>query len=769
VKFDKDGHVVSPDGSVLASGEPYAPLEQVDVWPQTKVTKEEFISGMLNNPLLGESLRRLGSCDHVLHAKKSIPLDVTIMDPHHQEEEDQINDVLDVQQTILFEVWDTDAMNKDFLGEAWLPPLNTFGKRGKDIVLPLQKVNYSEDADNGPSREDPKKEIIDDGKDPNKKITGELFVSVSWDYPVFKDLALYTDLKAWLSEDVKIEDKVVPDGQPNMWAGRTRTDAIKERYVDLKSLAEEMVDTDGQLKQAFFQEFPNKHWDKTEIAALNKFFREHVDVREDVRDRAAIQEKLHSGTLTMKITEARWLRRADAKKFRDCDPAVTVWIRNDHQMAWRKKPLFRTKTISNDRNPKWDITFRKQIATGSYEARYKLPEEGWMAEVKKAVRSRKQNRYLEEDRTMAMVKRFGKEGLKVKFADNSGAHSSAYTQAQGSLGDNHRVEVLIGDNIREFKAKLTAACHKEKEFWKGRNDEYAARYADIKIGFRHLVMVFVPSVKVQKLYAQKLHEGEEYKRAYKQAMEDPSNWQPLDPSRSFAQYTQFSFGRSQQPTLLRVVEASEAYKAQNLRYKLYDEEMNKRIWQDTNERAKCAGWARYQHEADDSSIEWRPAFISRAHEEGSKHFEAKWVFEPSKLVLDKKNNKPNAPLVEEEPSRQMKERLHVLLGPRIPKFEDEVHEEHEDLLAQAKMLRSSGKSDWDIEAILNKLLTDRWEEKKRNGTAAERPPPPPITVDVIRLYLQRKEAQEVEKADKHTNANKAAMMSGSNKSGGPGI
>merc|ERR1719317_452186 len=372
---------------------------------------------------------------------------------------------------------------------------------------------------------------------------------------------------------------------------------------------------------------------------------------------------------------------------------------------------------------------------------------------------------------MAMVKRFGKDGLKVKFTDASGAHPNAYSQAgQGSsLGDNHRVEVLIGDNIREFKAKLTLACFREDQFWKGRNnDDHAARYADIRIGFRHLVMVFVPSVKVQKLYAQKLHEGEEYKRAYKQAMEDPSNWQPLDPSRSFAQYTQFSFGRSQQPTLLRVVEQSEAYKAQNLRYKLYDEEMNKRIWQDTNERAKCAGWARYQHEAD-QSIEWRPAFISRASEDGSKQFEAKWVFEPSKLVVDKKTNKPNAPLVEEEQSRQMKERIDVLLGPRIPKFEDEVHEEHEDLLAQAKMLRSSGKSDWDIEAILNKLLTDRWEEKKRSAPAlAERPPPPPITVDVIRLYLQRKEAQEVEKADKHTHATKAAMMSGSTKPGGTG-
>merc|ERR1719401_1600323 len=118
------------------------------------------------------------------------------------------------------------------------------------------------------------------------------------------------------------------------------------------------------------------------------------------------------------------------------------------------------------------------------------------------------------------------------------------------------------------------ACSKEAGHWQakvGENSEIAERYANIEVGYKHLVMVFVPSGKVQRLYAQRLHEGQEYNRAYQEAWNDPSSWQPLDPARSFAQYPQFGFGRKQ-PIALRIVEATDAYKVQNLRYKVFEQE-----------------------------------------------------------------------------------------------------------------------------------------------------------------------------------------------------
>merc|ERR1712196_594773 len=47
---------------------------------QNWVTREEFISCMMQSPLLGETLRRLGATDHVFEKKKPIALDVTILD-----------------------------------------------------------------------------------------------------------------------------------------------------------------------------------------------------------------------------------------------------------------------------------------------------------------------------------------------------------------------------------------------------------------------------------------------------------------------------------------------------------------------------------------------------------------------------------------------------------------------------------------------------------------------------------------------------------------
>jgi hypothetical protein len=118
--------------------------------------------------------------------------------------------------------------------------------------------------------------------------------------------------------------------------------------------------------------------------------------------------------------------------------------------------------------------------------------------------------------------------LKVKFSEGP-------SQSAPDAGQNHKIEVFLGDSVREFKAKLTRACETEAKFYKqskGADSPEAQKYDEVTIGHRHLVMVFVPSPKVQRLYAMKQHEGQEYKLAYQQALVDPSSWQPLDPARS---------------------------------------------------------------------------------------------------------------------------------------------------------------------------------------------------------------------------------------------
>merc|ERR1719199_2206694 len=114
---------------------------------QTIVTREEFISCMMHSPLLGETIRRIGASDHAFHPKRPIALDVSIMDPHHLEEDDLFQDAIDVQQSILLEVWDADPLTQDFLGECWIPKLQTLTSQKKDFVFALKPADFSDDAE----------------------------------------------------------------------------------------------------------------------------------------------------------------------------------------------------------------------------------------------------------------------------------------------------------------------------------------------------------------------------------------------------------------------------------------------------------------------------------------------------------------------------------------------------------------------------------------------------------------------------------------------
>merc|ERR1712087_608372 len=83
-----------------------------------------------------------------------------------------------------------------------------------------------------------------------------------------------------------------------------------------------------------------------------------------------------------------------------------------------------------------------------------------------------------------------------------------------------------------------------------------------------------------------------------------------------------------------------------------------------------------------------------------------------------------------------------ILAPRCPVIDAYVHPEHAELLEQARTFRSIGKSDWEIEVMLNKSLDDKWNDKKPAEQANR---PPRITVDTIRNFLQRKDAVDASK------------------------
>lgn len=656
----------------------------------TKVTKEEFINCFLNSTVLGEALRRMGSSDHRFHSKRPMQLDVTVVDPHGDQDEKEAEFAMNVHQSVLIEVWDDDTFKKDLLGEAFLPPLGELGHQPRDIVLPLKMPDYTDESEHGPSRPNKTKETM--SKD--IVVTGEVYVKVHWEYPLY----------------VK-----TPDG---------------------KCVPKEALSNPDK-----------KH--PLEIPA---------------NDRAKQNEMMNTGRLTLTIDHAKNLRRSDARQGRDCDPQVHVWLRNDIMGKWWQKPLKKTATVKNNRNPKWAHEVLVQdIMQGDYENRFPPKDHSRFEDVKQMFRTKTQKRHASEERDLLAVKKFG-DGLKLKFGARLGRNP----------GENHRVEVFVGDTVREFKAKLTEACQRECQTWEsqGKQNPEAERFRDVKIAAEHLVMVFVAPSSVYSLFAQGLKDSAEYKRAYALAVQDPNNWEPLDPTRTFDQYNpRFAFGKPEPapPVALRVVEATEKYKLVNLRYKQFDDERKAKLVTELNDPESCFGWAKYTHEGDilprsaetdasataeSKSFEWRPALIFTVKKENATASATSAATEPSSASSSAPTNPPasasNAaastettsfkvswlvkPSVDAEPV--ILDRSSVLLAPRMPKLDHFVHPKHQELLKQAPGLRAIGKSDYQIEAMLNKII----EDQSRPGTGVDKAKmsstkPPRLTVAIIRAYM----------------------------------
>lgn len=114
-------------------------------------------------------------------------------------------------------------------------------------------------------------------------------------------------------------------------------------------------------------------------------------------------------------------------------------------------------------------------------------------------------------------------------------------------------------------------------------------------------------------------------------------------------------------------------------------------------------------------------------------YKVNWVFQP--LTKDS-DILPKTQL--DQNGRHEMRKEDVLLAPRCPKVDAYVHPDHAELLEQARTFRQIGKSDWEIEVMLNKSLDDTWANAhKEPGTQDIGSKPPRITVDIIRNFLQR--------------------------------
>eukprot|EP00971_Amphidinium_carterae_P320135 6363702-Amphidinium_carterae.1 len=121
---DGFGNVTTQEVTLDMDGD----LDNKMMLARTAITKDEFLSCFLSSPLLAEPIRKI-SCaplrpddSRVLPTRgQGIRLDVVIALYDEGTEEGEIMEMMNVQQSILLEVWDQDADADDFLGEAWLP------------------------------------------------------------------------------------------------------------------------------------------------------------------------------------------------------------------------------------------------------------------------------------------------------------------------------------------------------------------------------------------------------------------------------------------------------------------------------------------------------------------------------------------------------------------------------------------------------------------------------------------------------------------------
>jgi len=701
---------------------------------QMCISKSEFVNCLITSPLLSETLRQLSTGDN---STKGVPtgaplkLEVTIADPSQDEADDDILDSLNVRQSVLLEIWDRDAgsLQDDFLGECWLPPLSSIGHRTKRLVLTVQTAS----TDPGSTRPEQVSSIAGGllGKAVSKKAQhlkaeGNLTVEVSWKMP---------------AEDV-------PD-------------------------LPESATLEQRVKQA---------------------------------------EQLHTGQLKLKIVKASNLRSADSNKLKSggCDPYVTMYVRNDaisasdapsgavEKGAWgfdehgwhqnqvnkKHKQFMVTKVKKGTRSPVWDEEQEFVLQTGAFERRV---HSAYHLHMSTNAAQRRQDDY----NRAVLGGKDTKEELRIVF--NSSASDDKDAKKKNEVGSKHKVQVYMGENMHQFKDKVVQACKEERDIIlqscpkrpvkdsRGRmkdepdmsklNQEMLKKLTQLEgfirnCSYRHVVMVFVPSTDLHRLFKQQKQsvtgiQSYEYRRLFEQEQNDPSSWQPLDPVCPFSHYQYlYSFGRTQQR--LRISDATDQYRQSNNRLRLFEQQQKQYAdrLEDLNSEQKCFGYAQYVHEDDFETTEWRPVEVFRQTGGTKKKFQVNFVHTPllqRKAVPDDRTSSPTVgpgqlqtatlppppPAVETSGKIEVDEDS-VVLAPANPKILMTQHTEHKELLARAKVLKDRGMEDAKIVKALNDELNRSFAKSRQEDQSQQIVRPPALTLSDVQAAVKQSEDAELE-------------------------
>jgi len=429
-------------------------------------------------------------------------------------------------------------------------------------------------------------------------------------------------------------------------------------------------------------------------------------------ERAQQQEQMHTGKLQIKIIKAEGLRAADVIKKNGSDPYVLVYVHNDAYSqpgeGWKTtltgvhEHVFQTSVKKKTVDPVWNETSEPIfLKTGAFEKR---------THQARSVAVTKRQTVAKEDKQAAAILSDSTDELRIFFGDRT---------KSGQEGGRHDIQVFSSDTIHEFKSKVLLACADEAR--SERDSTKRATYANLKLGYGDIVTVFVPSEALQNLITRGHTNTHEYTRLMKVEPQDPSRWEPLNPSCAFSQYSkQFVFGSSR-CVRLRVHEATAEYRTLNPRYRRFEAQQAAAAFQieTLNEKGRCFGYAKYIHNDDGDSVEWRPAIISPLEHEGGGDplYNPSWLYD----------------MWEGLPSFITKDQM--LLAPLSP----QILQVYEEFMTQAFSLHAMGMSEVEIATELNARFMRKYSVPKNTKHKSDEVnlPQMQITAGQVKNYLRQ--------------------------------
>jgi len=447
------------------------------------------------------------------------------------------------------------------------------------------------------------------------------------------------------------------------------------------------------------------------------------ELQESREGRVKREEMLHTGRLQLKIEKAEGLRAADKQhgsRSGTSDPYVSVYIRNEtftgkqqgpgfgpggwriSQLTGRHEEVARSSVRKKTLDPVWDEEFDILLQTGSFERKTKQTWHMNMPGTPKASRRRR------DQHDLAVLGHARETRLKIFFGCNNEDVETIRGEevAHGEQGYRHSVQVYLSDSMYQFKLKLAMACKMEAE--EEQDDHRREQYETFAEGiFRQDVMVFVAPDEFLELDG--VVSPQEFEQRRQLEEQDPSNWQPLDPIRTFDDYAgDFGFGGAPAPQL-RMSPGLADYASKNNRYREFEQqqkEWNSRL-EELNTDTQCFGYAKYPHPEDAGSIEWRQAIVELLQaddDSASDRFRAKFIHTPL-AILDDDAAEEGEYIEADEDSVRLAPAQAKILGIAG------------SVVAKVKQLcDDEGLREDEIAARINKELREVWELQRQSMT-----------------------------------------------------